>query len=88
MKTKSAKSVAMKLDKKTTPYFAAYPLKALNLPLQASNSHNKPQTTRAISRLRISPMVNPYSKKKFSINRITIPAVIQPADNNWFTNYE
>jgi len=88
MKTKSQKSVTMKLDKKTTPYFAAYPLKALNLPSQALNNQNKLQTKRAIGRLRVSPMINPYQEKKMSINKINIPAAIQPADKNWFINYE
>jgi hypothetical protein len=90
MKTGLSKSVTMKLDVKTTPYFAAYPLKALNLSPQASTDSDKNniQKKKMARRLRISPMINPYTEKKTSINKIKIPKIIQPADNKWFNNYE
>jgi hypothetical protein len=91
MKTGSLKSGTMKLDVKTTPYFAAYPLKALNLSTQAStNSNNKnhPHPKRMTRRLRVSPMINPYFEKKISINKIKLPNHIHPVDGDWFNHYE
>ncbi|HEV8284552.1 MAG TPA: hypothetical protein VGQ09_09585 [Chitinophagaceae bacterium] len=83
----------MKLDVKTTPYFSAYPLKALNISSSASANNNKNtkgniQTTKMARRLRVSPMINPYSEKKISINKIKLPVHIHPIDDNWFNNYE
>jgi hypothetical protein len=81
----------MKLDVKTTPYFAAYPLKALNLSSQAStNNDNKSniQAKKMSRRLRVSPMINPYFEKRVSINKIKLPIHIHPVDGNWFNNYE
>jgi len=78
----------MKDSIKSTPYFSAYTLKALNLSSSATNNKNlNKQFARIIKRLRVLPMANSYSKKT-SINKINIPATIQPADKNWFTNYE
>jgi hypothetical protein len=89
MKSDLKKSVTMKASIKTTPYFSAYPLKALNLSSAASgNNNSSAQSTKMKRRLRVSPMINPYSEKKTSINKIKIPAVIQPGDNHWFNNYE
>jgi len=92
MKTGPSKSVTMKLNVKTKPYFAAYPLKALNIPSSTttSNNNNKSdaQTTKMSRRLRVLPMINPYLEKKISINKIKLPANIHPVDDNWFNNYE
>ena len=90
MKTGPSKSVTMKLDVKTTPYFAAYPLKALNLSPQASTNsdRNSIHSKKMTRRLRVSPMINPYSEKKISINKIKLPGHIHPVDGNWFNNYE
>jgi hypothetical protein len=91
MKTGHSKSAAMKLNVKTTPYFAAYPLKALNLTSQPSannNNKNNGSATKMSRRLRVLPMINPYSEKKISINKIKLPANIHPIDDNWFNNYE
>jgi hypothetical protein len=91
MKTERSKSATMKLNVKTTPYFAAYPLKALNLASQPSTNNNikgSGTTTKMSRRLRVLPMINPYSEKKISINKIKLPANIHPIDDNWFNNYE
>jgi hypothetical protein len=88
MKSALKKSVTMKGSIKTKPYFSAYPLKALNLSSAASNHSSSSQTTKMAKRLRVLPMINPYSEKKTSINKIKIPKIIQPADNKWFNNYE
>ena len=91
MKTGPFKSVAMKLYIKTTPYFAAYPLKALNISSQASTTNNKKnngQATKMARRLRVMPMINPYFEKKISINKIKLPGHIQPTDDKWFNHYE
>lgn len=81
----------MKLNIKTTPYFAAYPLKALNISSQAptTNSNTKnSHATKMARRLRVMPMINPYFEKKISINKIKLPAHIQPTDDKWFNHYE
>jgi len=81
----------MKINIKTTPYFAAYPLKALNGSSQApttNNSKNNSQPTKMARRLRVMPMINPYFEKKISINKIKLPVHIQPIDDKWFNNYE
>ena len=81
----------MKLNIKTTPYFAAYPLKALNISSQAPTTNNKKNDSKAArmaKRLRVMPMINPYFEKKISINKIKLPIHIQPVDDKWFNNYE
>jgi hypothetical protein len=92
VKTGHSKSVAMKLNIKTTPYFAAYPLKHLSNSSQApttNNSNNKnSQATKMARRLRVMPMINPYLEKKISINKIKLPVHIPPTDDKWFNNYE
>ena len=76
----------MKESIKSTPYFPAYSLKALNPSSPVINNRNI-KFLKAIKRLRILPMTNSYSKRT-SINKINIPLTIQPIDKNWFTNYE
>ncbi len=80
----------MKGSIKTKPYFSAYPLKALNLSSTSQSNNNKGniQTKRVIGRLRVLPMINPYSEKKISINKIKLPLNILPADDKWYNNYE
>jgi hypothetical protein len=74
----------MKLSVKSTPYFPAYSLKALNSSSASTKSSNK-QFSRVINRLR--PTNNSYLKTT-SINKINIPAAVQPGDKNWFISYE
>jgi hypothetical protein len=88
MKSEPLKSVTMKSNAQATPYFSAYPLKALRLSSPETVDHNKIQTSRVIGRSRILPMANPYAEKRISINKIKLPANIQSADDNWFNNYE
>ena len=84
MNSELKKSGTMKLSIKSTPYFSAYTLKALNSSSIAAKSSNK-QFSRVINR-RMSHG-NPYLKTT-SINKITIPAAVQPGDKNWFISYE
>jgi hypothetical protein len=99
VKTGHSKSVAMKLNIKTTPYFAAYPLKHLSNSSQAPTTNNQApttnngnnknsQATKMARRLRVMPMINPYLEKKISINKIKLPVHIPPTDDKWFNNYE
>ena len=74
----------MKLSIKSTPYFPAYSLKALASSSAATKSRNK-QFSRVIKRLR--PTNSSYLKTT-SINKINIPAAVQPGDKNWFISYE
>jgi hypothetical protein len=74
----------MKISVKSTPYFPAYSLKALNSS-STSKSRNK-QFSRVINRMRVSR--DRSYLKTTSINKITIPAAVQPGDKNWFISYE
>lgn len=77
----------MKTVIKSTPYFPAYSLKAVDLTPVAKTKNSNKQFSRVINRLRILPIGTSYAKTT-SINKINIPAAIQPADKNWFINYE
>ena len=70
----------------STPYFTAYSLKALNLSSKEGKNPNK-QFSRVIKRFKIFPTGKSYAKTT-AINNINIPAAVQPADKNWFINYE
>lgn len=84
---KTTKSVSMKERIKSTPYFSAYSLNALNLTTsQAASANRKSRISKVINGLKILP--NSISEKKVSINKINIPLTIQSAENNWFNNYE
>ncbi|HMG67498.1 MAG TPA: hypothetical protein VK588_07425 [Chitinophagaceae bacterium] len=75
----------MKERIKSTPYFSAYSLNALNLTTsQATVANRKSRISRVINGLKVLPL----SEKKVSINRINIPLTVQSAENNWFNNYE
>jgi len=75
----------MKERIKSTPYFSAYSLNALNLTTsQATAANRKSRISRVINGLKVLPL----SEKKVSINRINIPLTVQSAENNWFNNYE
>jgi hypothetical protein len=80
------KSGTIKLSIKSAPYFSAYSLKALNSSSAPGKSRNK-QFSRVINRLRVSPAETSYLKTT-SINKINIPASVQPGDKNWFISYE
>ena len=86
MNSELKKSGTMKLSIKSAPYFSAYSLKALNSSSTPAKSRNK-QFSRVIKRQKISPTENPYLKTT-SINKINIPAAVQPGDKNWFISYE
>ena len=61
----------MKSANEKVHYFAAYPLKALNLPEQEFESYihlDKSPAVRTANRIRILPMVNPYKEKDFLDN--------------------
>ena len=80
-------SVTMKNSIKSTPYFTAYSLKAHDSAKAVETKSSNKQFLRVINRLRILPIGTSYAKTT-SINKINIPAAIQPADKTWFINYE
>ena len=87
MKTEPAKSVIMKSNVKSTPYFSAYPLKAIrNIPSSAEQNNSTPK--KMISRLRVMPMVNPYPERIVSINKIKLHEEVKPTGIDWFNGYE
>jgi hypothetical protein len=77
----------MKDSIKSTPYFSAYSLKAFESASAVEPKSRNKQFLRVINRLRILPIGTSYTKTT-SINKINIPATIQPADKNWYINYE
>jgi len=86
MKTEPAKSVTMKSNLKTTPYFSAYPLKAIK-PGSHSSEKNDVTPKKIISRLRVMPMANPYPEKIMGIKKLKSDND-QPTDINWYNSYE
>jgi len=87
MKTLQAKSVTMKTNLKSTPYFSAYPLKAIKPAGSSSTEQNNNTAKKIISRLRVMPMVNPYPEKIMGIKKLKSDND-QPSDINWFNSYE
>jgi hypothetical protein len=86
MKTEPAKSVTMKSNLKTTPYFSAYPLKAIK-PSSSSAEQNNSTPKKIISRLKVFPMINPYLEKIMGIKKLKSDTD-QPTDINWYNSYE
>jgi len=87
MKTEPAKSVTMKSSLKTTPYFSAYPLKAIRLRSHSAEQNNA-TPKKIISRLRVMPMINPYPEKIMGIKKLKQADNNLPTDINWFNSYE
>ena len=61
----------MKSANEKVPYFAAYPLKALNLPEEEYESQLRIGRTvshEPANRIRILPMANPYKERDFLEN--------------------
>ena len=79
---------------KSTLYFSAYPLKAIK---ESSSSEQSPflkailsGKTRTMSRVRVSPMLNPYktSVRPSAAKPINEKKDVEPGGNEWFNNYE
>jgi hypothetical protein len=86
MKAVKTKSVTtMKTNLKSTPYFSAYPLKAIKNLSSAEQNNSTPK--KIISRLRVMPMVNPYPEKIMGIKKLKTDND-QPTDINWYNSYE
>lgn len=77
-------------------YFSAYPLKAI---LQSSSEEEKSPflkalltgKTRSMSRVRVSPMLNPYKQrdaKPESEKKDTTKKETEPTGEEWYKNYE
>ena len=88
----------MKSDSQPSLYFSAYPLKAIN---QRPSSGQSPYIkailsgkTRILSRVKISPMPNPYtnpykaSPKPAAPEKEKMPKDIELTEKDWFKNYE
>ncbi|MFI5133182.1 MAG: hypothetical protein ACHQEB_02545 [Chitinophagales bacterium] len=76
-------------------YFSAYPLKAINqLPSADQQSPYLKAIltgkTRTLSRVRVSPMVNPYKavSKPAPVENEKLPKDIELSEKDWFKNYE
>lgn len=85
----------MKSNKQSSLYFSAYPLKAI----KESSSEQSPflkailsGKTRTLSRIRVSPMLNPYKVPSKPVSakpeKLKVNKDIEPTGNEWFNNYE
>ena len=86
-------------NSKPALYFSAYPLKAIK---ESSSSEQSPflkailsGKTRTLSRVRVSPMLNPYKKAYKPSSYAPVKPNIEKKDkdveaggNEWFNNYE
>lgn len=87
----------MKISDHPALYFSAYPLKAI---LQSSSSEEEKSPflkallsgkTRTLSRVRVSPMLNPYKKdaaKPDSEKKEKNKKDVEPTGDEWYKNYE
>ena len=81
-------------NSKSSLYFSAYPLKAIK---ESSSSEQSPflkailsGKTRTLSRVRVSPMLNPYkgTAKPTTVKSNDEKKNVEPGGNEWFNNYE
>ena len=82
-------------NSKPTLYFSAYPLKAIK---ESSSSEQSPflkailsGKTRTLSRVRVSPMLNPYKKTSTPATPVkpnNEKKDVETGGNEWFNNYE
>jgi hypothetical protein len=81
-------------NSKPALYFSAYPLKAIK---ESSTSEQSPflkailaGKTRTLSRVRVSPMLNPYKGtiKPSAQKSKNEKKDVEPGGNEWFNNYE
>ncbi|HVT84366.1 MAG TPA: hypothetical protein VHD35_04145 [Chitinophagaceae bacterium] len=87
----------MKMSDHPALYFSAYPLKAI---LQSSSSEEERSPflkallsgkTRTLSRVRVSPMLNPYKKdaaKPDKEKKDKKTTDVEPTGEEWYKNYE
>jgi len=80
----------MKSDKQSSLYFSAYPLKVI----KESSSEQSPflkailsGKTRSMSRIRVTPMQNPYTQK-IRLSSVKPAKDVEPEGKEWFNNYE
>lgn len=90
----------MKSKSSSSLYFSAYPLKAVNKePASTNTEHQSPYLksilsgkSRTVSRVRVFPMVNPYSKpvpeSALPARRVKKAKDVDPSGKDWFHNYE
>ena len=86
----------MKSKPQPSLYFSAYPLKAI-IPSSDSNS-NQQRTpylksvlsgkTRASSKVRVLPMVNPYALKSNLPQQVKPVKQVEASGDEWFSHYE
>ncbi len=76
-------------------YFSAYPLKAISDPAASSSSQQTPYLravlsgkTKASSKIRVFPMVNPYTKNKVVHKPVKPARQVDAAGDEWFNHYE
>lgn len=81
---------------KSTFYFSAYPLKALNLSDAEKKSYlhiytNSDKSIKRTINSKVLPMVNPYIDQKTETTKekkINPPDHIEERENDWFASYE
>jgi hypothetical protein len=79
----------MKTQALATPYFSAYPLKALNLTATDDRINEQVKPAKRFTSLRVLPMANPYTdKERIAAHPLKKHNDIQADDEKWFCNYE
>jgi hypothetical protein len=81
----------MKRNKQSPLYFSAYPLKVIK---ETSSDNRSPflkailsGKTRTMSRIRVTPMKDPYISK-VRISSVKPAKDVEPDGKDWFNNYE
>ncbi|MBS1621695.1 MAG: hypothetical protein JST10_13720 [Bacteroidetes bacterium] len=87
----------MKINGHSALYFSAYPLKAI---LQSSTGEEEKSPflkallsgkTKALGRIRVSPMMNPYKKNEAEAGiekKEKKEKNVEPTGDEWYKNYE
>jgi hypothetical protein len=81
----------MKKNINSALYFSAYPLKAIKGSSPEQSSFLKfylSGHTRKLSRIRVSPMLNPYKESRKTVKNMAVEKNIEPTGTDWFNHYE
>ena len=86
----------MKSNARPSLYFSAYPLKALRDTETKADPTTSPYLkailcgkTKTLSRVRVMPMVNPYTEKRLTVVKTSVlPVDIELTETEWYNNYE
>jgi hypothetical protein len=83
----------MKSTVRSSPYFSAYPLKAIKESTGAATESPYLKSvlagrTKASSRVRVLPMINPYRQQNTLFRPVPPAKEVESSGNEWFNHYE